>query len=100
VGDGEVEVLGDLAAIEQGTHRFADLAGAAQWLTSTRDAGLEGGGGRSPLDDPWGISSAWIVVRPEPDEFRRLIAWQEQRHANPSKGRNNSVRDEDHRHTF
>src|ERR1700692_1826106 len=40
VGDGDTEVLGDLAATEQGADRQADLVGPAQRLSLAQDAGL------------------------------------------------------------
>ena len=42
VGDGDLEVLGDLAAAEHGADRQADLGGAAQWLAGAPNAGLDG----------------------------------------------------------
>src|SRR5258706_9259503 len=40
VGDGDTEVLGDLAATEQGADGQADLVGPAQWLAPAHNAGL------------------------------------------------------------
>src|ERR1700722_14735976 len=40
VGDGDTEVLGDLAATQQGADRQADLVGPAQWLSLAQGAGL------------------------------------------------------------